>query len=1185
MLYALKINICLCFLFFCCGTVLSNPFKQKNTPKTEPLGLMHFTENKGQISDQFYQTRKDILYYGNDGTVNFYFKNDGLSYQLTHTPKNIKQTKPFGKYNSQQTAENDLIDIYRVDVKWLNCNETCKVQTEKTLSGVDNFYTESCPNGAIGVKSYQKIVYKQLYKGIDLIWYYKNGKLKYDYLVSKNTNFKQIKLQINGAQKININTTGELVISTPNGKLVEAAPYVTQNGKVLKSSWNVKNNIVSFNIEGYNIKQELTIDPEVRHWGTYYGGNSLDIGWSCATDTANNIFMVGETGFSSPNIATSGAFQTFFGGSVDAFMVKFNTNGVRLWGTYFGGSSLDKAFSCNTDSAGNLFVCGYTQTSTSSVIATAACHQPSLSGTEDAFLMKFNSNGIRLWSTYYGGTGNEQGFECRTDRYGNIFMSGQTTTSTGTVIASSNGHQTLSGGGYDAFLVKFNTNGTRLWATYYGGTTQDYGYSCAIDSVGNVYLSGYTDSNGGTAIATAASHQPAYSGGSSNVDGFLAKFDSSGTRLWGTYYGGSGDDKVLCCTSDAVGNVYISGSTKTNGGTTIATPGSHQPNYAGIPLEDGFIAKFNPFGIRLWGTYYGTVQFEQINGCTLDRFGNLFFCGNSTNSGGNAISTPPVCFQGSGSPGNNSAFFAKFNTNGVRKSATTYGWVNSTYGYACAIDKKGNSYMIGQTTSATGTYIATAASQQSISGNSGDAYLVKFKNCPDFMASIASSSATCQNGTDGSATLSLSGGQGGAYTYSWSPITSSLASISNLSNGTYTVLYTDTAGCMGRSTVSIGYINASPVITITASSNSVCTNGTATLTANGVPNYTWSSGSNLGAIAITQSVATTYSVTGTSSLGCVGTNTISIGIYQTPTVGIINNASICFGGTYTINAFGANTYTFSGGSNVVSPSVTTTYSVTGTSLNGCVSAGSSTVIVNVLPLPVFSITPTSSSLCSTQSSTLSAGGSLYYYLWNTGATGSVIVVNPSSNTNYTVTGTDIFLCQNTATISVSVNALPNIYISSSANTLCLGNSATLTANGANSYTWSTGGNALTEVVSPTSNTTYTVIGTDASGCLNTVTFTQYVTVCTDVENVNANEYNNISIYPNPSNGILIVSNLNNTSVELVMEIIDSQGKQVMTERINNKINQINITKLVNGFYIVKLWHNSELIGTKKVSKI
>ncbi|MFO0436754.1 MAG: T9SS type A sorting domain-containing protein, partial [Sphingobacteriaceae bacterium] len=192
----------------------------------------------------------------------------------------------------------------------------------------------------------------------------------------------------------------------------------------------------------------------VRQWGTYYGGTGDDYGISCISDASGNVYVSGITN-SNTNIANVGSHQaTFGGGTLDAYLVKFNSAGVRQWGTYYGGSGNDFGWICITDASGNVYMAGGTNSNTN--IATAGTHQTTFGGgSNDAFLVKFNSAGVRQWGTYYGGTGVDFGYSCSNDATGNVYMSGDTDSNTN--IATAGAHQTTFGGATeDAFLVKFS---------------------------------------------------------------------------------------------------------------------------------------------------------------------------------------------------------------------------------------------------------------------------------------------------------------------------------------------------------------------------------------------------------------------------------------------------------------------------------------------------------------------------------------------------------------------------------------------------------------------------------------------------------------------------------------------------------------------------------------------------------
>jgi gliding motility-associated-like protein len=352
-----------------------------------------------------------------------------------------------------------------------------------------------------------------------------------------------------------------------------------------------------------------------RIWATYYGGSGSDQGLAVATDAQGNVYLGGAT--DSPGMA-SGGFQGSLGGGKDAFLVKFDPAGNRLWATYYGGmngeiyTSLgDYALSVATDNAGNVFLSGLTYSPNN--IASGGFQNTHGGGVIDAFLVKFDAAGNRLWGTYYGGTGDDRGNEVTADATGNVYLAGQTNSAN---AMASGGFQNTFGGAIDAYLAKFDANGNRLWATYYGNVNDDYGFGLSADPFGNIYLAGQTTSTSGIA-----------SGGFQNSlagdwDIYLAKFGPAGNRLWATYYGGvSKEEHFGGIATDPSGNVYLGGDTHSP--TNIASNG-FQNNLVGG--ENEFIAGFNTSGLRLCATYFG-VNDDENGHIAADAFGNIYLSG------------------------------------------------------------------------------------------------------------------------------------------------------------------------------------------------------------------------------------------------------------------------------------------------------------------------------------------------------------------------------------------------------------------------------------------------------------------------------------------------------------------------------------------------------------------------------
>ncbi|MBK8966749.1 MAG: SBBP repeat-containing protein [Lewinellaceae bacterium] len=322
-----------------------------------------------------------------------------------------------------------------------------------------------------------------------------------------------------------------------------------------------------------------------------------------------------------------------------------------------------------------------------------------------------------VWATYYGGANKDYGKSVALDASGHVYLAGFT--GSNSTIATSGGHQTTYGGfTFDAYLVQFDAAGVRQWATYYGGSGFDIGYSVATDAAGHVYLAGKTTSTNN--IATPGAHQTSYAGGYN--DAFLAQFDASGIRQWATYFGGGGDDYCQAVATDAFGYVYMGGNTSSN--SKIAF-GGHQNSYGGA--GDAFLAKFNTAGVRQWASYYGGNSNEWGNSICTDIFGHVYLVGYSYSTSGIASGGHQNTHMG-GSP-RGDAFLAQFDTAGVRQWATYYGGPGADDGLAVAADVAGHVFMSGWTNSLTN--IAFNGHQSTYNGGTHplfphDAYLVQF---------------------------------------------------------------------------------------------------------------------------------------------------------------------------------------------------------------------------------------------------------------------------------------------------------------------------------------------------------------------------------------------------------------------------------------------------------------------------
>lgn len=665
-----------------------------------------FEENLGQVHDQNSQPRRDVLFSGQSEEMVYHVRNSGISYNLS------KVTVTENIYNNSLTnilnIENSKIynkENYRVDLNWIGSTQNFNVVKGPALEGFTNYYNVAeSTDPAICVKNYQSILLKNLWEGVDLHYYSTNGVLESDWLMKKAEDYKKIRFEVKGAE-ISVSENGYLLLKTPFGEIREGKLKVFQNNELLNAKWVINNNVVSFEIENYNPMLALRIDPPTLAFATYYGGSGEDRGLSVLVDSVGNIFMGGESS-STLNIATTGSHQTNYGGgNLDGFLVKFNSNGVRQWATYFGGSGREFIYNTSIDGIGNIYATG--ATTSSSNFATTGVHQSTYSGGEDAYLAKFNYLGQLQWTTYYGGSGLEWGLEVLAHK-NHLYVCGSTSSSNN--ISSSGSYQSTSGGSGDGFIAKFDMNGIRLWGTFVGGSGSDAVIGIAMDENDNLYASGQTTSS--SSIATNGTHSSTKNGGGWNS--FLQKYDTSGVRQWGSYFGTSAIVTKCATYKD---NIYFTG--YTSGLTGIGSNG-HQDSFGGD--HDAFLANFNPNGGLKWSTYYGGTGLDIGQSCATDSNGNVYITGYTLST--NNISTLDAhqATKGNGED----AFFAAFDSTGNRFLGSYLGGDGDDRAMYMVLDKFGDFYISGFSSSSNN--ISSQGSHQSTNGGGKDAFLAKFAN-------------------------------------------------------------------------------------------------------------------------------------------------------------------------------------------------------------------------------------------------------------------------------------------------------------------------------------------------------------------------------------------------------------------------------------------------------------------------
>jgi hypothetical protein len=717
-----------------------------------------FEENKGQVADSDGNVQQDILYTLKDKNVTVYFRKHGLSYQwnvfskLMPPPSAVSEATGSSTQSSRNTdINNEIVESFRVDMVWNGANDHVNITAGGPIDGITNYYLGHCREGVRGVRSFRKLVYKDLYPGIDIEYYInENGNLKYDIYLQGGADPSLLSYSFVGAVPQIVN--GRLRINSPLGFVEEQVPVAwLANAVEQKVDAQYRHSRDGIGFELSRMDKPVVVDPEII-WSTYYGGTSTDEGNATTVDELGNVFLAGRS--NSTTIAASPGCQTT-NFNLDAFLAKFNSDGnTRLWATYYGGSGTESANAITIDPQGAVYLAGTTNSTNLPGVTYITVKIGNASETA-AFLSKFSNGGQCLWATYYGGD-NTSGRSVATDAAGNVYLAGDTHQIIMDIENAPAGHDRSYSNPQisfnpDAFLVKFNSSGTtRLWATYYGGEYDEFGYAVAVDQQNNVYLAGSTSTAVGDQhadISTSGAFQAIQGGG---TDAFIVKFSETGNRIWGTYFGGTGTDEIRSIDLDMAGNLYVGGNTNSSSG--LATAGAFQ-TVKGL-YYDAFVAKFTSSGSRLWASYFGgnggTSDIkggDELYSITLDNNSNIFLAGR-TNSPGLSLNG----FQNTIST-NFDAFVAMVKSEGdALRWSSYFGGVNNDFGHSVAVNSTGI-YMAGSTATTT---LSTPGTVQPVYGGPGsDAFLVKIA-VPDIISTSFPEVAVKTGGTPVGVTFNYS---------------------------------------------------------------------------------------------------------------------------------------------------------------------------------------------------------------------------------------------------------------------------------------------------------------------------------------------------------------------------------------------------------------------------------------------
>lgn len=676
-----------------------------------PAPIAGFVENRGQFHDQFSKTNTAVLFVASAGDIQIQLKSNGFSYQIASTPNLSHDEDP-------RTKALGDISLNRIDFDFPSQIQPRDIVKSKQLPQYVNFSSLDEYNE---VPEYSTITYLSVFPNVDIEFHISpSSEFKYSYILHEGADLNLVGLQINSSVEGDI-IDNKLIFDFAHFRLEETIPssWIESATGVKIEDLNVgyrltdnsSNQKVFFHYNHAKQSSEpglkVIIDPSPTViWSTYYGGPASELIGEMSVQP-NGVYLAGQTP-STSLIATSGSFQTTIGGNYDAFLAKFTSGGVMVWATYFGGAGGDRGWGVDQDSYGNVYLGGITS---SNGLATAGAYQTSMSGASDAFFVKFNSSGIRQWSTYYGGpTTQDRIWSVHVDSAQDIYIAGDTKSWSG--IATVGSHQSSMGGDDDAFLAKFSSSGSIIWATYYGGSGGEEGASITTSGT-DVFMTG-TFTKSPNNIATIGSYQPVRSG---LYDTYLVKFNAAGVRLWGTYYGGTSNyDYGSSVDADCFGKIWLVGNTASFNG--IATVGSHQSTYGG-GSSDGFFACFNSTGGIIYASYYGGSSSDGITGVVRAGADLLYFVGTTNSSSG-------IATAGSLNPsplGGDDGFITRFTVGGTQLWGTYFGAAGSD---GCNNVGFVSSDLFVSGTSSSTSGISTSGAYQTYMAGVSDCFLTRF---------------------------------------------------------------------------------------------------------------------------------------------------------------------------------------------------------------------------------------------------------------------------------------------------------------------------------------------------------------------------------------------------------------------------------------------------------------------------
>jgi RHS repeat-associated protein len=679
----------------------------------QPAGRANLASSFGQVPLSFEVNA------GQAGDPSVRFLSHGPGFSLWSTGDSLVFATP---HNDPQSGQTTGRDVFRM--QFVGANPDAEVVGLDQLPSRSNYFIGNDPtNWHTDVPQYGQVQYQNLYPGIDLVLRSHSAtdrSFEYDFVVHPGADPSAIHMQWQGLAGLGTDSQGHLLLQTSGGTVVQDAPVLIQNSgatqkNVAGSVVLLGNNETGFHVTGsYDTSQDLVIDPQV-NFASYLGGSSDDKGYSIAVDSSGDSYVSGTT--QSSNFPTVNGFTVSGNAGTYAFISKVSPDGTGLvYSTYLGGTSTTSSTAVAVDLGGSAYVAGYT--SSIDLVTTPGAYNTS-NTSATSFVTKLNASGDALsYSTYFGADSTVIN-AIAVDQNGVAYLTGQTGAGIMLAFPTTTGAlQTTTTSINTAFVSVLNSAGSTLvYSTFLGGSTADDGTGIAVNTSGNAYVTGWTQSSN---FPTAHAMQGSLAG---TQNAFVSELNSAGTSLvYSTYLGGNGTDAANAIALGYDGKVYVAGATNSSNFPTVS--GAYQTSLNGL-LNNVFVSALNAAGSTLTlSTYLGGTGGDTAYGIAVDSLGQPTVVGST----GSSNFPTYHAFQAS-SGGGTDAFIARLTTTGTLSYSSYYGGSGTDEARAVAVDARGDAYMTGDTNST--NLPGTAGNYQGSNGGGYDAFAAKVLTRPN----------------------------------------------------------------------------------------------------------------------------------------------------------------------------------------------------------------------------------------------------------------------------------------------------------------------------------------------------------------------------------------------------------------------------------------------------------------------